>query len=118
MEPGSSMKVEKTFARYIVKSKSPVQRKKKFAKAAWLRYNDSGEDYYELLSLKEQNALVNPRQRLGQLVDVEVNANVALDVYELRGEVLPADDDDSNFEGAVGLDEVERVGIKRSFRYL
>lgn len=89
-----------------------------FSKAAWLRYIDSGEDYYELPSLKSEDNMVNPRQSPGQLADVEVNAIVALNVDESRMEVVPNIDNGWDFEGAVGVDEVERPRLKRHFRDL
>lgn len=44
---------------------------KTFARSAWLRHIDSGERYYELLSLEAQDAMINPRQSPGQAFDVE-----------------------------------------------
>lgn len=41
-----------------------------------------------------------------------MNANVATYIGESRVHETPADDDDWNFEGAFGLDEVELVGFK------
>lgn len=66
-------------------------------------------------SLAAQDALVNLRQSPGQLVDVELNANGGPDVDASRMEAVPHDDDDWDFKGAVGLNEVERVVFKRRF---
>lgn len=85
--------------------------KKVLTKAAWLRYIDSWEDYYEFPSLGTQYKLVNPRHSPGQSVDVEVKANVAPNVDESRVKAVPDHDDDWDFEAAVGLNEVERVGV-------
>lgn len=79
-------------------------------------YIDSGEDYYELPSSEAHDALLNPRQSSSQLVDVEVNVNVASNVDESRTDAMPEDEDDWNLGGAAGLDEVERVCVKRRFR--
>lgn len=58
---------------------------------------------------------VNSRQSLGLPVDVAIIAKVAPEVYKSRPEVVVDDDDDWDFEGAVGLDEVELVGVKWCF---
>lgn len=88
---------------------------KTFAKAACLRYIDSGEDYYELQSLEALDELLKSRWSPVQSIDFEVNANVGPHVDESSMDAVPIDDDDWDFEGAVGLDEAERVGVKRRF---
>lgn len=60
--------------------------------------------------------MLNPRQSPDQSVDVEVNEKVAPNVGESRMDVVREDEDDWDFEGTAGLDEVERVGVKRRFR--
>lgn len=62
--------------------------------------------------------LEDPRQSSRQSVEVEANANVAPDVDESRKEAVPDDDVDWDFEGLVGLGEVEQVGFKLGFRDL
>lgn len=86
--------------------------KKIFAKAAWLRYIDNKEDYYKELSLEAQDVPVNRQQSPVQSVDLEVNAKVVPDVDKSRAEVVPKDEEDRDFDGAVGLEEVERAGLK------
>lgn len=61
---------------------------------------------------------MNLRQVQAHSVDVESDANVATNAGELRVDKTLADYDGRDFEGAVGLEEVERVGIKRRFRDL
>lgn len=77
-----------------------------------MKYIESGGDYSELALLVAQDALVNLRKSSGQSVDVKTIANKAPDVDESRMKVVPDDADDWNFAGAIGLNEVERVGIK------
>lgn len=60
--------------------------------------------------------MLSPRRSPARLVDVEKNANVATNIAESRVDDMPDDDDDWNFESAVGLEEVERAGVKRIFR--
>lgn len=83
-----------------------------------MAYIDSGEDYHKLPSLEEHYALLNPRQSPAQSVDVEVNANVVPYVNESLMDAVPKFDDDWGFKGAVGLDEMDRVGVKRHSRDL
>lgn len=90
----------------------PIYRKKyesramtmTFAKAAWLRYIDGGEYYYELSSLEAQDELLDTRRSPAHLVDDQINSNVASNVWELRVDDVPEGDDDWDLEGAVGLD--------------
>lgn len=89
-----------------------------FAKATRLRYIYSGGDCFELQSLEMQDALVTPRQSPNQTVGVGENANKALDFGESRIECVLDDDDGRDFEGADGLNEVERVCVKEHIRYL
>lgn len=88
---------------------------KTFAKATWLRYIDSREDFSELLSLEVQDELLNQQQCPAHSVDVEMSAFVATNVGESRVNDVPDDKDNWNFEGAFGLDEVVRVGVKIKF---
>lgn len=62
--------------------------------------------------------LLNPRQSPAQSVDVEIDADVAPNVDEPRMEAVLEDEDDWDFEGAVGLEEVEHVDIKQRSRDL
>lgn len=90
----------------------------KFKKAAWLRYINSGENFYELPSLEAQDELLNSRRNSARSVDVDVNANVATNVGESHVDDIPVNDDEWDFEGAVGLHEVERIDVQRQFRGL
>lgn len=89
-----------------------------FGKAAWSHYIDSEEVYYGLPLLETQDVLLKPWRDPAQSVGVEVNAEVAPNVDESRIDAVPKDDDDRNYEGAVGLDEMDRFGVKRRIRDL
>lgn len=92
---------------------------KPLAKAAWLQCIDSGEGYYELTSPEAPDTMLNTRRSPAQSVDVvKVNANFARKVEESHMDAVPEDVDDLDLEVAVGLDKVERVGVKRRFKDL
>lgn len=50
---------------------------KTFAKAAWLRYIETEEDYYELPSLDVQEELLNQWRSAAPSVAIEMNTNIA-----------------------------------------
>lgn len=88
---------------------------KTFEKAAWLRYINSEEGYFELPLLEAYNELVNPRQSPRQLDDAEVNANIAVGVDEEQTDAVSDHDDHCYFESAAGIDEVKCIGVERCF---
>lgn len=86
-----------------------------FAKGARLLDIDSREDCYELSSHEAQDELIKLRLRHARSVHDDVNNNIATNVKKTRMYNLLADGDYLDIGGAVGLEEVERVGIKRRF---
>lgn len=89
---------------------------KTFAKSAWLGYFDSGENYYESPSLEAEDALFIARWSPAQSVDVEINAKCCGKFRGITYCAVQVDDDEREPEDAVGLDEVDRSGVKRLFR--
>lgn len=65
--------------------------------------------------LETQDQLLKFWLRPARSVGDEVSANVAIDVAESCIDVLLDDNDDWDFEGAGGLDEAQRAGVKRRF---
>lgn len=86
-----------------------------FAKTAWLRFIDSVENYYEVLSLEAQDELLNPLGSPARSDDVQLNDINSTNSRESRLDDVADVDNEWNLEGADGLDDMERVGIKRQF---
>lgn len=63
------------------------------------------------MSLEAHNAFINPQRSPAQSVDVEVNDNFVPNVEESRMDAVLEVDDDWDFEGAVGVDEVDYAGV-------
>lgn len=80
--------------------------KKTFGKAVRLRNIDSGEDCYEFVSLETRDELIYQGRCPPPSVDVDININVATNIGKLRRNDMPADSDEWDFRGAVGLDKV------------
>lgn len=59
--------------------------------------------------------LLNAQRSTARSVDIQMKANVATPGEESRGDDVSDDVDDWEFEGAVGHDDVERVGVNLRF---
>lgn len=75
-------------------------------------------EYSTLPSLEAHEELLNTQKSPARLVDVKRIPNFGTNVGKSRVAGMPAGDDDSDFEDAVGLGEEWLVRVGRRFREL
>lgn len=111
---GTAKKVEKT------ESICPIYREEfeardmsfEFSKVDWLQYLGKETDYIGVLSVVEQNVLLKERSRTAASVVHEGQARPATSEVGYGAEK----DEGWDVEGSVGLEEVERAGVKLGLR--